>query len=70
MARVLRGIGWMLIGSGALVLLYVVYLLAFTTATTRRAQDDLLANWQAEVGALPVGGSAAGRADKIGRAHV
>lgn len=54
-ARVLRGVGWILITSGALVLLYIVYLLAFTTVTTERAQDDLLATWQAQVGSLPVG---------------
>ncbi|MDQ3931264.1 MAG: class E sortase [Actinomycetota bacterium] len=56
-ARVLRGVGWMLIGSGALLLLYIVYLLAFTNVTTQRAQGDLLATWQAQVGGLPVGGS-------------
>ncbi|MDP8961561.1 MAG: class E sortase [Actinomycetota bacterium] len=54
-ARVLRGVGWMLIGSGALVLLYVVYLLAFTNVITERAQDDLLTTWEAQVGRLPMG---------------
>ncbi|MDP8929052.1 MAG: class E sortase [Actinomycetota bacterium] len=54
-ARVLRGMGWALIGSGALVLLYVVYLLAFTYVSTELAQDDLLATWEALVGRLPTG---------------
>lgn len=60
-ARVLRGVGWLLIAAGTLVLLYIVYLLVFTNVTTRRAQNELLATWQAEVGTLPVGESAAPR---------
>ncbi|MFN2555803.1 MAG: sortase [Nitriliruptorales bacterium] len=54
MARILRAVGWTLIAGGTLVLLYVVYLLAFTNITTERAQEDLLATWQAKVGALPL----------------
>lgn len=37
------------------MLLYVAYLLVFTTVATKRAQDDLLATWHAQVGTLPVG---------------
>ncbi len=55
MARILRAVGWALVASGALVLLYVVYLLAFTHLTTERAQADLLEDWQAEVGGSSLG---------------
>ena len=41
MTRVVRGIGWLLVVSGAVVLLYVVYLLWFTNLETDRAQRDL-----------------------------
>lgn len=58
-ARLLRGLGWLLILSGAFVLLYVVYLLAFTNITTENAQNDLLATWQVQVGPLPVSDPAA-----------
>ncbi len=53
MARVIRGIGWTLIGFGVLILLFVVYLLFWTNATTSRAQSQLLDEWSVEVGALP-----------------
>jgi sortase A len=39
--KVVRGVGWTLIVSGAVVLLYVVYLLWFTNFETDRAQTDL-----------------------------
>jgi len=39
--RVVRGLGWTLIVAGAVVLLYVVYLLWFTGLTTDREQRDL-----------------------------
>ncbi len=55
MARILRALGWALVASGALVLLYVIYLLAFTHLTTERAQADLLEDWQAEVGGSSLG---------------
>lgn len=41
MTRVVRGIGWTLVVSGAVVLLYVVYLLWFTGLETNRAQREL-----------------------------
>ncbi len=41
MTRVVRGIGWTLTVSGAVVLLYVVYLLWFTGLETNRAQREL-----------------------------
>jgi sortase A len=40
-ARLVRGLGWVLIASGAVVLLYVVYLLWFTNLETERAQREL-----------------------------
>lgn len=43
--RVVRGIGWFLVASGAIVLLYVVYLLWFTGLETQRAQRDLAESW-------------------------
>lgn len=51
-ALVLRVIGWTLIAAGAVVLLYVVYALWFTGLETERAQSDMLAAWEAEVGPL------------------
>ena len=44
-ARVVRGLGWTLVVSGAVVLLYVVYLLWFTGFETQRAQRDLEQSW-------------------------
>jgi sortase A len=41
MARVVRGVGWVLVVSGAVLLLYVVYLLWFTGLETERAQREL-----------------------------
>ena len=43
--RVVRGIGWTLIVSGATVLLYVVYLLWFTGIETERSQRELQEFW-------------------------
>jgi sortase A len=43
--KVIRGFGWVLIVSGAIVLLYVVYLLWFTGLETERAQRDLEQVW-------------------------
>jgi sortase A len=48
----LRGVGWTLIATGVLILLYVVYLLFFTNLETRAAQQELLDTWQSEIGAL------------------
>ena len=49
MTRVVRGFGWTLIVGGAVVLLYVVYLLWFTNFETDRAQSDLEQTWALEV---------------------
>ncbi|MCC5949201.1 MAG: class E sortase [Nitriliruptoraceae bacterium] len=49
MARVVRGVGWTLIVAGAVVLLYVVYLLWFTNFETNRAQNDLAQDWSLTV---------------------
>lgn len=46
MVKVVRGIGWLLLVSGAVVLLYVVYLLWFTGLETNRAQDQFAQNWE------------------------
>jgi sortase A len=47
--KVARGIGWLLVVSGAVVLLYVVYLLWFTNLETGRAQSDLAETWSMSV---------------------
>ena len=49
MARVVRGIGWTLVVSGAVVLLYVVYLLWFTNLGTDQAQRDLAEQWDTRI---------------------
>jgi sortase A len=49
-ARILRGVGWTLIGSGLVVLLYLVYSLLFTNLETNAAQAQLLERWEEEVG--------------------
>lgn len=41
MTRVIRGVGWTLVVSGVVVLLYVVYLLWFTGLETNQAQREL-----------------------------
>lgn len=53
MARVVRGVGWLLVVGGAVVLLYVVYLLWFTGLETQRAQQDLADTWSVTVGDDP-----------------
>jgi sortase A len=45
MTRVLRGTGWLLIGLGVVVGLYVVYRLVFTGLVADAAQDALLEEW-------------------------
>lgn len=52
MTKVIRGVGWTLIAVGVLVLLYVVYLLFFTTLKTDAAQRELLEDWQLSYGAI------------------
>lgn len=50
--RLIRGAGWTLISVGVLILLYLVYLMFFTTLTTDRAQRSLLEQWELEYGAI------------------
>ncbi len=59
-ARVVRGLGWLLVVSGAVVLLYVVYLLWFTGFETQQAQRDLEESWTLTVPDTPVEQEAAG----------
>ncbi|TVP62327.1 MAG: class E sortase [Nitriliruptor sp.] len=51
-----RGVGWLLVVSGAVVLLYVVYLLWFTGLETERAQRGLAETWSLTVSDVPVAG--------------
>ncbi len=53
MTRVVRGVGWALIAAGAVVLLYVVYLLWFTGLTTEREQRNLADEFTLNVPANP-----------------
>lgn len=46
MSRVLRFTGWMMIGAGGAVLLYLVYSLFYTGLETRRAQAEFGAEWE------------------------
>jgi sortase A len=48
-ARVIRGIGWLMVVSGSIVLLYVVYLMWFTNLGTDQAQREFAESWEAEV---------------------
>lgn len=68
--RALRGLGWTLIVSGVLVLLFVVYQLLVTNVITDRIQDGLRRDFVAQLGAgeapqtagnpQPIPGEAAG----------
>lgn len=49
MTSVVRGVGWTLVVAGAVVLLYVVYLLWFTNLETDRAQRELAELWEAQL---------------------
>lgn len=51
MQTTLRVTGWALMGAGALILLYLVWLLGFTNVTTEQAQQEMLEEWELEVGA-------------------
>jgi sortase A len=57
----LRWLGWVLIGAGAVVLLYVVYSLLFTNVGTGSAQRQLSEQWEAQVALTP---QAEDRADR------
>lgn len=50
----LRLAGWTLMGAGAVVLLYVVYVLFYTGVETQRAQSGLIEAWESEVGPIEV----------------
>lgn len=50
MRLVLRGIGWLLLGGGLLIALYLVYSLYWTGLATGRAQAQLLEDWELHVG--------------------
>lgn len=67
--RLVRALGWLLVTSGAVLLLYFVYLLWFTGLATDRAQDELRSSWEQEVGALPVevGADVAGASGAVAR---
>lgn len=51
--RVVRGLGWLLVAAGAIVLLYVVYALFYTGQATAEAQRDMLERWEQDLGAPP-----------------
>ncbi len=66
MTRAVRGLGWVLLVSGAVVLLYVVYLMWFTNLGTSQAQRDLAQAWEQQVAApadAPVAGEQQDPAD-------
>ncbi|MPZ72219.1 MAG: class E sortase [Nitriliruptorales bacterium] len=46
MNRVLRGLGWLFIAFGVLVLLYLVYSLLYTNRATEQAQNGLADEWE------------------------
>lgn len=52
MTRALRVTGWTLIAAGAVVLLYLVYSLFFTTVATNTAQAELSQQWERQLGQL------------------
>ena len=52
MRTALRGLGWVLIGAGTLLALYLVYSLYWTGLETRGRQRDLLEAWDLEVGTV------------------
>ena len=59
MNRVLRGLGWVFISVGVLVLLYLVYSLLYTNRATANAQQEMSEDWLRDVGdgeALPAEG--------------
>ena len=45
MTRAIRGLGWVLLVSGAVILLYVIYLMWFTNLGTAQAQRELAESW-------------------------
>jgi sortase A len=67
-ARAARGAGWLLIVAGAVVLLYVVYLLWFTNLGAGEAQRDLADQWAAIVPDSTGGTGGSGGGDVDGQA--
>src|SRR5687768_5635040 len=57
MNRVLRGLGWLFISVGVIVLLYLVYSLLYTNRATDAAQNEMEKDWLADLegsgGSLP-----------------
>ena len=54
--RTIRAVGWLLVTAGAVVLLYLAYLLLYTNVETAQAQDEMLGTWELEYGPVgPVG---------------
>jgi sortase A len=47
--RVIRGVGWLMVVSGSIVLLYVVYLMWFTNLGTDQAQREFAESWETEI---------------------
>ncbi|MBW3578496.1 MAG: class E sortase [Actinobacteria bacterium] len=52
MSKVLRAVGWLLIATGAVILLYMVYLLLWTNRSADASQRELLDQWEVSYGAL------------------
>ena len=48
--RVLRGLGWLFISVGVIVLLYLVYSLLYTNRATANAQQEMSDDWLRDVG--------------------
>jgi len=49
MNRILRGVGWLFISVGTLVLLYLVYSLLYTNQATEQAQQELREQWDLQL---------------------
>jgi sortase A len=67
-ARAVRGMGWLLIVAGAVVLLYVVYLLWFTNLDSAQAQRGLADQWATIVPDDAGGSGASGGGEDAGAA--
>ena len=65
MNRILRGLGWLFITMGVLVLLYLAYSLLYTNRAASQAQGDLADEW--DLG-LPEGGQGLPGEDEDGEA--
>lgn len=60
--RLARGLGWALVASGVVVLLYLAYLMFYTNLITERAQGQLLEQWQLERGPIDTDAAPSGSA--------